>query len=399
MKKRFASIIALALVVLLVIGLLAGFIIPYAHADDSSSVSSMQNQLDNLEKRKAQLEQELNVISEQKEKEFEKKSIIDEQINDTLSEIEILNQMVAELDNQLEENQKQLTEAQQKLEESMQLSKDRIRASYEQGYASYWEIILSSESLYDFISKVEIVRQIAEYDNKIINELTESKKTIEQAKAKIEQQKEEQESAISSLSEKEEALKKKQEASDELIEKYNNDSAAAERALEKAEAAEAELQAEIRRLLQTSTSKVVDAGDFRYPLDAKWNIITSQFGGRTHPITGVYKLHTGVDISGSGIRGSNIYAAKGGTVIKAGYNTGYGNYVLIDHGDGYATLYGHADSLCVKAGQTVTKGDVIAYVGSTGYSTGPHLHFEIIKNGEYQNPVDYFSGYINFIYS
>ena len=190
MKKRFASIIALALVVLLVIGLLAGFIIPYAHADDSSSVSSMQNQLDNLEKRKAQLEQELNVISEQKEKEFEKKSIIDELIYDTLCVIEIFKQLVAELDNQLEENQKQLTEAQQKLEESMQLSKDRIRASYEQGYASYWEIILSSESLYDFISKVEIVRQIAEYDNKIINELTESKKTIEQAKEKIEQQKE-----------------------------------------------------------------------------------------------------------------------------------------------------------------------------------------------------------------
>ena len=399
MKKRVASIIALVLVVLLVVGLVASFIIPHAYADNSESVSSMQNQLDNLEKRKEQLEQELNVISEQKEKEFEKKSIIDEQINDTLSEIELLNQMVGELDNQLDANRQQLEQAQQKLEESMQLSKDRIRASYEQGYASYWEIILSSDSLYDFISKVEIVRQISEYDNKIIEELTESKKIIEQAKEKIEQQKKEQQEAISSLSQKQDTLKKKQAASDELIEKYNSDSAAAERALEKAEAAEAQLQAEIRKLLQNSNSTVVDSGDFRYPLDSKWRIITSEFGGRTHPITGVYKLHTGVDISGSGIYGANIYAAKGGTVVKAGYNSGYGNYILIDHGDGYATLYGHASSLCVKAGQTVTKGDVIAYVGSSGYSTGPHLHFEIIKNGEYQNPVDYFNGVISFIYS
>ena len=108
--------------------------------------------------------------------------------------------------------------------------------------------------------------------------------------------------------------------------------------------------------------------------------------------------NTGIDIASSGISGTSIYAAKGGTVIKAGYNRGYGNYVVIDHGGGYATLYGHASVLNVSAGQTVTKGDVIAKVGSSGYSTGPHLHFEIIKNGEYTNPISYFSGVMQFTY-
>jgi murein DD-endopeptidase MepM/ murein hydrolase activator NlpD len=115
---------------------------------------------------------------------------------------------------------------------------------------------------------------------------------------------------------------------------------------------------------------------------------------RTHPVTGVYKLHTGVDISGGGVNGKPILAANGGKVMKAGYNSGYGNYVVIDHGGGYSTLYAHASRLNVHAGQSVSAGDVLAYVGSTGYSTGAHLHFEIIKNGDYTNPLSYYN--INF---
>ena len=107
-------------------------------------------------------------------------------------------------------------------------------------------------------------------------------------------------------------------------------------------------------------------------------------------------MHTGVDIAGSGIRGKAILAANSGKVLKAGYNTAYGNYVVIDHGGGYSTLYGHADSLNVKVGQSVSRGDTIGYVGSTGYSTGPHLHFEIIQNGTYLNPLSFFNYNFNY---
>jgi murein DD-endopeptidase MepM/ murein hydrolase activator NlpD len=130
-------------------------------------------------------------------------------------------------------------------------------------------------------------------------------------------------------------------------------------------------------------------GKFLWPVSGYYSV-TDVFGMRTHPTTGVYKLHTGVDIAGSGIRGKPILAANSGTVLKAGSHTAYGNYVVIDHGGGYSTLYAHAKSLNVSKGQKVNRGDVLGYVGSTGYSTGPHLHFEIMENGNYKDPLSYF---------
>lgn len=396
--KRVYSIVALIIVLLMLFSMVSGFIYVGISAD-ASSVDSMQKELDNISKQKEKLEKELNVISEKKEKELEKKSIIDEQINATQEEISILNNMLDSLEGQLDDAEEKLNEAEDNLEKHLELSKARIRNTYEQGSASYLEIILGSESIYDFISRVERMKQISEKDNEVIEQVKKSKEEIATKKKEIEKAKLKNEEATAELESKEASLEKKQKASDKLIDEMNSDAAAKKRAILQAEAAEERLQDEIRAsLAQNSGSSVVDSGDFRWPLSSKFNNITSKFGYRTHPVTGVYKLHTGVDIASSGIRGTTIYAAKGGTVIKAGYNTGYGNYVVINHGDGYATLYGHASTLLVKANQTVKKGDPIGYVGSTGYSTGPHLHFEIMKNGNYTNPLDYFSGAMKFTY-
>ena len=163
-----------------------------------------------------------------------------------------------------------------------------------------------------------------------------------------------------------------------------------------AEAAEEKLQEEIRAALAGKGDEEFVGGEWLWPVNGYYGI-TSKFGYRYHPLTGVYKMHTGVDVAGSGINRKPIRAANSGTVLKAGYNVGYGNYVVIDHGGGYTTLYGHASSLAVSAGQKVSRGDTIAYVGSTGYSTGPHLHYEIIQNGERKNPLSFYS-HINFIY-
>ncbi len=397
--KRFYSIVALIIVILMVISLFSGIVITTFNAN-ASSVSSMQKELDDLAKEKEKLEKELNVISEKKEEELEKKSLIDQQINATQSEISILNNIVSTLETELESAESDLAEAEAKLDEYFELSKNRIRSAYEQGNASFLEIIAKSKSLYDFISRVEIVRQISQKDQEVINEVRQNKEIVEAKKEEIKNNKEQNEKAVNQLSVKEKNLSKKQAASDELIDEMNSDMESTKRAILAAEKAEAQLQSEIRAALsQDSGSNVVDSGDFRWPLDKKFNNITSKFGYRTHPVTGVYKLHTGVDIASSGIKGSSIYAAKGGTVIKAGYNRGYGNYVVINHGDGYATLYGHASSLCVSSGQVVEKGDVLGYVGSTGYSTGPHLHFEIMINGEYTNPLGYYSDVMSFTYS
>ncbi len=395
-KIRF---IALTIVALMVVSMISGFIISGVNAN-AKSVDSMQKELDELAKQKEELERQLNVISEKKEKELEKKSIIDEQINATRSEINVLNNVISTLDNQLEEANTELEKASAFLDEKLKLSKERIRSSYEQGEASYLEIILQSSNVHDFISKIEIVSQIAKNDKKIINQVVESKKTIEEKKKEIEQNKIANEQAASKLKSKQSTLSAKQQESDRLIDEMNSDADAKKRAVIAAEQAEEQLQNKIKAALSASSkTEVVDTGEFRWPLSSSFKNITSVFGYRTHPITGVYKLHTGVDIASSGINGSAIMAAKGGTVIDAGHNRGYGNYVVIDHGGGYATLYAHASSLVVGVGQNVSKGDTIAYVGSTGYSTGPHLHFEIMKNGEYTNPLDYFSGSMSFTYS
>ena len=399
--KKICSFIALIIVLLMMLSMFSGIIFSSFSAS-ASGVDSMQKELDEIAKKKEKLEKELSVIADKKEKELEKKSIIDEQINATNEEISVLNNVIETLETELEQAETKLDQAQEQLDETLELSKTRIRNSYEQGSASFLEIIAQSESLYDFISRMEIVKQISEKDNQVISEVKESKEIIEAKKKEIEENKAKNESAAAELESKEKTLENKQAASDKLIDEMNSDAEATKRAVLEAEAAEEKLQKEIQALLAQSTdssSSVVDSGEFRWPLSSKFNNITSKFGYRTHPVTGVYKLHTGVDIASSGISGSSICAAKGGTVVKAGYNTGYGNYVLINHGDGYATLYGHASSLTVSAGQTVTKGDTIGYVGSTGYSTGPHLHFEIIKNGEYQDPLSYFSGVMTFTYS
>lgn len=401
--KRVCSVIALVIVLLMVLSLLSGIILSGADASAADSVSSMQKELNDIAKKKEELENELNIISEKKEEELQKKSLIDEQINATRSEIGLLDEMISTLEGQLEEAESELEKAEAQMEENLELSKNRIRSAYEQGDASMLEILAQSKSLYDLITKVEIVSEITKKDNEVIDSIRKNKEIIEQKREEIKDNKAANEQAASQLSSKKKQLEKKQEASEELIDEMNGSEAATRRAVLAAEAAEEQLQSEIRAALAAassgSSSGVVDSGDFMWPLDSKYRNITSQFGYRTHPITHVYKLHTGVDISSSGIRGASIYAAKGGTVMKAGYNTGYGNYVLINHGDGYATLYGHADTLLVSAGQVVNKGDVLGYVGSSGYSTGPHLHFEIMKNGEYTNPLGYFSGVMSFTYS
>lgn len=399
MKKAF-SIIALILVILMVVSLLSGIVLSSSKANATGSVTGMQKELEELAKKKEQLTKELEVLSDKKDKELEKKSVIDEQINMTQEEISLLESIVSSLDEQLYNAEEELSKAEELLEENLELSKKRIRSAYQRGEASYLEIIAQSSTIYDLISRVEIAKKIAEKDREVIAAVTKSKEIIESKKAEIQTNLEENQKAANQLAQREKNLEKQQAESDKMIDEINSDAEATRRAVIAAEEAEEQLQAEIRAALAANNNSggVVDTGDFRWPLDSKYNNITSKFGYRTHPVTGIYKLHSGVDIASSGIKGSSIYAAKGGTVIKAGYNTGYGNYVVINHGDGYATLYGHASSLTVSAGQTVNKGDVIGYVGSTGYSTGPHLHFEIMINGEYTNPLDYFSGVMTFTY-
>ncbi|MBQ8894255.1 MAG: peptidoglycan DD-metalloendopeptidase family protein [Clostridia bacterium] len=392
--KKLRSVIALAIVALLVLGMFTTIV--FSFRTSASSVSDMQSELDDILAKKERLEKELASIEGKKDALLEQKSIVDEQINELNAEAALLDDIVSGLSDELEESEEKLEEAEASLDENTLLAKQRIRAMYELGDTSYISIILSSESLHDFIARVELVKQMASYDKKVIDDLTETRETIARETKAIEEKKNAQQEALDALESNVASLEKKQAQSDSLIDSFNDKSAASLKALEEAEAAEAELQAEIRAALANSSNETFVGGQYLWPVSGYYSI-TDTFGMRTHPTTGVYKMHTGVDIAGSGINKKPILAANSGTVLKAGKHTAYGNYVVIDHGGGCSTLYGHASSLNVSVGQKVTRGDVIAYVGSSGWSTGPHLHFEIYENGEYKNPLSFFDYNFKFL--
>lgn len=392
--RRWRSIIALLIVALLILGMLTTIVFGFK-TYGASDVSDMQGELDALIEKREKLEKELATISNKKDAALEQKEIIDQQIMDLNTEAELLEDMVDTLSGELEESEAALEAAEDVLGENTELAKARIRAMYELGSTSYLNILLGSGSLHDFITRFELVKQMAAYDQSVIEDLKTTKATIEQETKAIEEKKNAQENALETLENNVSTLKKKQSQSEALIDSFDQKTAENIKAIQAAEAAEAELQEEIRRALANSSNETFVGGQFLWPVQGYYTI-TSPFGYRTHPTTGVYKLHTGVDIAGSKISGKPILAANSGTVIKAGYNRGYGNYVVIDHGGGYSTLYGHASKLAVSAGQSISRGDTIAYVGTTGYSTGYHLHFEIIENGEYKDPLSFFDINFNF---
>lgn len=393
--KKWRSVVALVLAALMVLGMVTTIVASFRAYGAGSEISDMQSELDALVKKREKLEKELASIENKKEATMEQKAIIDEQIADLDTEAALLEKLVNTLKNQLAESEERLEQAEKELEENTKLAKERIRAMYELGSTSYWEIVLSARSLHDFVARVEIVRQMSAYDQTVVKNLEETRATIERETKEIAEKKNIQQGALNDLENNITALERKQKQSDALIASFNEKTEANIKAIEAAERAEKELQEEIRAALQSSSNEEFVGGQFLWPMPGYYTI-TDPFGYRTHPVTGVYKLHTGTDIAGSGINGKPILAANSGKVLKAGNNTAYGKYVVIDHGGGYSTLYAHASALNVSAGQTVSRGDIIAYVGKTGYVTGPHLHFEIIYNGNYLDPLTFFNYNFNY---
>lgn len=401
MKFNIRSIVAMVLIVLIILGTAAYIVVPYVSAESSD----LSGDLADLQKERERLEKELNKIENKRDSELEKKEIIDKQINTVREEIDIANKQLNTLNDELEQANDRLDEVSNEYAEAFEQSKDYIRLAYEGGTVSNIEIILSSGSIREFITRLEIVSEIMSYQRSMIKKLKESKEAIESTQQSIQDKQQKQQAVTDALKSKENVLNTKQAASDAMVDSFNEKEDELSTMLEEVERLEAELQAEIRKQL-AEANRNPDSGNanipvsdgFLYPLDTKWRIITSPFGNRVHPTTGVYKLHTGVDIAGSGIYGASIYASKSGTVLKGGSHRAYGNYCLINHGDGTATLYAHMSTLMTSVGSTVTQGQIIGKVGSTGYSTGPHLHFEILVNGEYVNPLPYFPS-VNFIYS
>ena len=302
---------------------------------------------------------------------------------------------VQELGTQMENLQTSINDATQKLaiasqsytEKSNMLAK-RLVAMYESGNISYLDVLLNSNNITDFISRYYILEEIAEYDSILIKQVEEEKKNIETTKQKLENEQAEIKIVKAKLEQTSIVLNNMKT----LQQSYVDDLTDAEKVLQEQiteyKKEQAEIEAKILAANSTDVNIQYTGGEMLWPVAISGTAITSTYGVREHPIQGVVKEHTGIDI-GNTPMGSPVVAAADGIVTYAGWLGGYGNCVMINHGDGVVTLYGHGNKILTELNAEVKQGDVIMEVGSTGNSTGPHLHFEVRVNGTITNPLNY----------
>lgn len=384
-------------------------------SDTESYINQVDGWISDVTLQIYNLNQEINA----KQSEIDAKQT---QINDTLANIDAVKTSIAQTEINLSDAQ--TTEANQY--SSMKL---RIQYMYENGDESFLDILFSSDSMIDFLNNAEYISEISKYDREKLIEYGENKDRITNLLANLETQKSEletqearYETELGELEEQKSVLDSKKSEQEVLQASYtdlynakNNELSnlesqqsdteykkqlalkeveEQEQLVEQARKEYAAWLAELARLNKDADAAVaaklaeINVTGFTWPVPG-FNRITSQFGMRMHPILGYEKLHDGTDISGAGINGTPILAAYSGTVVLAQSYWGYGNCVKIDHGGGVVTLYAHASAILVSVGQQVNAGDTIALVGSTGNSTGPHLHFSLIIKGEFVNPLDY----------
>lgn len=404
-----AGAIAGLLAGLMLFGLVADlFFRVSASAASQSDVDALKEKLEDQAAEKKELQAELDSIDSEKATVKEQIEALDAQINSTEEQIELQNDLIDSLEEMIAQKEEELAEAQKKEEEQYEKFKTRVRVMYEQGETSYLEVLLSADDLSDFLSKYEIVSQIAEYDKNLFEELKALKEEIAQTKAELEEDRQQAENARkelevskseldTQLANRSQAMKELESAAEEVKASFaeieaeeNSINAQIDKIVKEMEAeAERKRQEEAAKAQQSgsgsgsTSSGTTQVGNYTYPLPSGYRTVSSRFGYRNHPVTGVYKLHTGVDISAP--NGTAIYAAQSGTVIIAGYSSAWGNYVVINHGNGITTLYAHMSKILTTKGATVSAGQQIGKVGSTGYSTGNHLHFEVRQNGSYQD--------------
>lgn len=321
---------------------------------------------------KADKKNELNEIENKVEAAESEMEALVSRIKAKQAEVKEIEASMKQKEAEIEKSEKDIEQTIQDIKKREDGLNDRLRTMYKNGSVGYLDVLLGSNSFSEFITNLEMIQRIYKNDQDTLEILEKQQKELEEKRQRLKEQKE-------ALSQQKTEAEEKQEA-------MKGDQAALQAKLDELNAEADRISGEIAAM--QDTDKVYEGGTFMWPTTSTY--ITSPFGFRIHPVTGAYTGHTGIDIGvGSG---SPVYAAADGTVIHASnaWYGGYGVAVIIDHGSGISTLYGHNSSVAVSPGQNVSKGQVVAYSGNTGISTGPHLHFEVRINGSYVDPMSYF---------
>lgn len=401
-KKLFKKLLVPAVTLTLAGSLFWGVPSSAAGVNDAT-VKSYEDQIAELTAKQNDLQNKLNEIEGTIGNAMERKKLTDELIKNTSRKIQTAEAMIADLEEQIETKEAQMADAEERIEVQRKAFLSRMAALHEDGTASYLELVLGSTDISSLLTKMDYVNSMMEYDQKVISELTASKAEIKTLSETLAAAKKTQEETLALLEEEQAANLALAGESEAIINELKNDQAAWQSQYDNAVAAEKQLDAELQEYIKEMQSAnqnhpVFNGGNdgnndysqyiggaYMWPIPSNVGYISSHFGYRV--LNGYQDYHAATDIAAP--HGTPIYASNGGIVLRSEWHDSYGNYVLIDHGNGISTLYAHMSMLNVSAGQAVAQGDVIGYVGNTGYSFGAHLHFEYRINGQRVDATQY----------
>ncbi len=373
----------------------------------SAAIQQMEQQIANAEKEMSSLKGNLSDVKNLVKKLEGEKTSLSNYVMKLDATLEVIDNRILDLEGQITEKEADIVITQQQLEEAKQVEdnqyvsmKERIKSTYEQGVYDFIEKIFAVNSFKDLLNRITYEEELAKYEKKKLDEYIANKEYISLCEKRLQVEKDYLDAVKASVKNEQAAVEALMESKKQEIDKYENNIEDKEKAIKEYEADIAE-QTEIIKQLEKAVEEekerlkkenglitTYDGGKFCFPMES-YTRISSPYGYRIHPTLGVKQFHNGVDFAAP--KGTPIYAAYNGNVVAATYSSTMGNYVMIDHGDGLYTIYMHASKLYVSKGDVVTKGQKIAGVGSTGRSTGNHLHFTVRKNGSYVSPWDYIS--------
>lgn len=358
-------------------------------ASNSVELNELQENKNEIQEQIDKTNEELNEVNDELTENLKQIQKLDSNIQETENSINTLNSEIEIIENNIKKTQEGLHNATNRYNTQKEMLNSRLITIYEDGNINYLDMVLHAKSLSDLVSIYYIISELTSYDIELLEDVEKEKDTIEERKLQIDNQKKELETQKRNLSKTEIALSNTKLLRTSYLAKLSEEEHNLQIKIDEYNRQINQIEMEIRGLAKTiNFGEDYAGGTMQWPIPGHTKI-TSNYGMRTHPITGIYKLHTGVDIS-AGI-GTEFLAIANGVVVKAEYNAAYGNMVIIDHGGGVQTLYAHGSEIIVTLGQVVNAGDTVLKVGSTGYSTGPHAHFEVRINGSPLNPLNYVS--------
>ena len=388
-RKWAFRLCGLALTAAVAVSLLPEAVVVPASAVTQAEIDAMKEEANSLKQQQEEIQDQLDSLAADRENAMARKTLLEQQINATRAEINTIAAQIAKYDELIAQKQEELSQAEAEEQAQYELFCERVRYMEEQGEVSYWSILFSSKDFADLLDNAMMVEEIMDYDNQVMDQLIALREQIEEDKAELETARQEQQDAKAEQEAAQANLQAQESEVDALLSQISNqeDELEAREAQLRAasDAATAEIAA-AERELAAQIANVPSESGFLWPLPGRYNL-SSLFGSRKHPITGKANNHTGIDIPASS--GTSILAAKSGVVTTSTYNNSYGNYVVVSHSDGTSTLYAHMVRRNCSKGDTVSQGQVIGYVGTTGSSTGNHLHFEVRVNGSRVDPINY----------